>query len=282
MSSSPHQDSAHIASPTLLSPDEPKAFNCIRADSASPIVLLCDHASNRVPRSLGTLGVADYQLGRSLAWDIGIHEVAASLSGLLEAPLLSTNYSRLVIDCNRPPESRESVPEVSEGVVIPANREIDSVDRQSRQSEIFWPYHQAITDLLDWRSRQGLKTTLVSLHSFNPVRSGCFRKWDIGVTYMSPNPLSSHLLATLGGPNHDFLVGDNEPYKVTRDSDFVIPRHGEDRGLRGVLIEIRQDLLVHEKDRQDWVENLRASLTSYLHDQASGPDKTPPEEIGEW
>jgi len=226
--------------------------------------------------------MADYQLGRSLAWDIGIYEVAATLSGLLDAPLLSTNYSRLVIDCNRPPESPESVPEVSEGVVIPGNTKIDDRDRMARQSEVFWPYHQAITDVLDSRAQRGLKTALVSLHSFNPMRGGCFRPWDIGVTYLNANPLSSHLLATFDRSEGGLLVGDNQPYAVTRDSDFVVPRHGQDRGLDSVLVEIRQDLLVHERDRRRWVEDLRTSLIRYLHDRATEHDNTSTKEIGKW
>lgn len=282
MPSSSHSDTSHVTSPTLLSPDEPRAFECIRGDSASPIVLLCDHASNRIPEALGTLGMADYQLGRSLAWDIGIYEVAATLSVRLDSPLIATNYSRLVIDCNRPPESVESVPEVSEGVVIPGNRKIDPSDRRARQVEVFWPYHQRISDVLNARARKGVETVLVSLHSFNPVRGGCFRPWEIGVTYMNVNPLASHLLATLDRSDHDLMVGDNEPYTVTPESDFVVPRHGEDRGLESVLIEIRQDHLVQERDRRKWVERLAASLSSYVDRRATGQDRHPTREIGEW
>jgi predicted N-formylglutamate amidohydrolase len=87
---------------SLLLVDEPPAFECVNESGASPFVLLCDHASRRMPRALGTLGLSDDHLASHIAWDIGAADVARALSKKLDAPLVLSGYSRLAIDCNRP------------------------------------------------------------------------------------------------------------------------------------------------------------------------------------
>ena len=103
---------ARKATPSLIEADEPPALEVVNPDGRGRALLVCDHASARMPRRLGTLGVRDADILRHVAWDIGAAAVARRLSELLDAPLLLSGYSRLVIDCNRPldMEIRRSAP----------------------------------------------------------------------------------------------------------------------------------------------------------------------------
>src|SRR5258706_306166 len=69
----------------------------------SPFLLTCDHYGRLIPRALGDLGLPAADMERHIAWDVGIAGVAEQLATALDAHLVAQSYSRLVIDCNRPP-----------------------------------------------------------------------------------------------------------------------------------------------------------------------------------
>ncbi len=210
----------------------------INADGRSSAVLVCDHASNRVPQRLGTLGLDAVQLADHIGWDPGAADVARRLSSLLDAPLVLSGYSRLVIDCNRPLRNAESIAEQSGGVPVPGNRGLSSRERESRINALFRPYHGAIDRLLDGRTQR--PSLLLSIHSFTPVLNGRPRPWHIGVSHGRDQRLAVLMIEVLAHSG-EFTVGDNEPYPIEDDVDYTIPVHGEGRGLPSVMIEIRQD-----------------------------------------
>lgn len=224
----------------LLAPDEPPPFEVINSEGGSSAVLVCDHASNRIPHRLGNLGLDAAQLNEHIAWDPGAAEVARRLSALLDAPLVLSAYSRLVIDCNRPLRSPESIAEQSAGVFIPGNHGLTAQERESRISALFLPYHDAIDELLHSRSQR--PSLLLSIHSFTPVLHGCQRPWHIGVSFWRHQRLAALMRGALE-KSGDIRVGDNEPYPIEEDSDYTIPVHGEARGLPSAMIEIRQDTI---------------------------------------
>src|ERR1700734_4315148 len=114
------------------------------AAGASPFLLTCDHYGRLIPRVLGDLGLPASELTRHIAWDIGIAGVADALSRQLDAHLIAQRYSRLVIDCNRPPGVPSSIPRISEATIIPGNEAITRETAQIRQKAIFNPYHRRI------------------------------------------------------------------------------------------------------------------------------------------
>ena len=95
-------DSAGDTSLLLGSADVPPVLEK-NAAGRSPFLLTCDHYGRLIPRALGDLGLPESELSRHIAWDIGIAGVAEALSKQLDAHLMAQRYSRLVIDCNRPP-----------------------------------------------------------------------------------------------------------------------------------------------------------------------------------
>lgn len=257
-----------VNSPTncaeLLTPEEPPALEWVNRQGSSPVVLLCDHAANRVPRSLHNLGLTSAQLSSHIAWDPGAAEVARSLSAQLDAPLILSNYSRLVIDCNRPLISPESIPEVSAEIPIPGNQRLTPAAQQTRIDTLFHPYHQAIAELLDERQQlnepQQLgalpATLLLSIHSFTPVlASSPPRPWHVGVSFRTDARLADALCAILQD-DVSLCVGYNQPYDIDDIYDYAIPVHGEGRGLPCAMIELRQDGVQNRQQAHAWADRL--------------------------
>lgn len=227
----------------------------VNAGGQSPFLLTADHYGRVLPRALGDLGVAESELVRHIAWDIGIAGVAERLAAMLDAHLIAQRYSRLVIDCNRPPGVASSIPVISEATAVPRNEGISEQERKARRREIFEPYHRRIDAAIDRRLHAKRPTVLVSLHSFTPVYAGVARPWHIGALYNRDSVLPRLLLKHLRAES-DLVVGDNEPYAVDDLTDYTIPVHAEARGLVNTGIEIRQDLIADQSGQQQWAERL--------------------------
>jgi predicted N-formylglutamate amidohydrolase len=238
---------------SLLGTDDPPAVEIVNPDARGSAVLVCDHASRRIPKRLGTLGLDAVQLADHIAWDPGAANVARRLSAHLDAPLVLSGYSRLVIDCNRPLGSRESIAEESAGVPVPGNHGLTPEEREIRIGALFRPYHGAIGGLLDGRAHR--QTLMLSIHSFTPVLNGRPRRWHIGVSHGRDRRLAALLLGTLSR-DRTLIVGDNEPYPIEDDIDYTIPFHGEGRRLPSVMIEIRQDEIRTPADAATWAARL--------------------------
>jgi predicted N-formylglutamate amidohydrolase len=245
--------------PRLLNADEPPPFVVERPNGTSPFVLVGDHAGRRLPRALGSLGVPAMELERHIAWDIGIAGVARELSARLDAFAILQTYSRLVIDANRPLTSPQSIVTLSERTEIPGNRDLSAADAERRARELFQPYHERIAGELDARASSGREAVLVALHSFTPSFMDQSRPWHAGVLYNRDPRLARAVLALLRG-DPALVVGDNQPYALSDQTDYTIPVHGERRGLLHVELEIRQDLIADARSQAAWAERLAALL----------------------
>lgn len=239
----------------LLSADEVPPVLEENVGGASPYFLTCDHYGRLMPRVLGDLGVSESERQRHIAWDIGIAGVVQRLSKGLDAHLIAQRYSRLVIDCNRPPGVPSSIPVISEATPIPGNDGLLHADAEARRVAIFEPYHDRITQILDRRTRETQPTILLAMHSFTPVYAGVARPWHIGTLYNRDRRFAEILLRLLHAEG-DLVVGDNQPYAASETTDYAIPVHAERRGLAHTGIEIRQDLISDESGQREWAERL--------------------------
>jgi predicted N-formylglutamate amidohydrolase len=244
---------------SLLAADEPATFGVVLDAAQSPFLITCDHAGNRLPRLLGSLGLPESELGRHIAWDLGAARVTRSLAQKLGAFAILQTYSRLVIDCNRPPGAASSIPTLSENTAIPGNEALPEAAAKRRARDIFTPYHARIVEELERRARAAQPTVLISMHSFTPVFQGVARPWHVGVLYNRDARLGLALLALLRA-DPELVVGDNEPYSVGDLSDYGIPVYGEQRGIPHVELEIRQDLLLDDAGQVAWAERLARLL----------------------
>lgn len=259
---------AALRQTTLLSDDDPLPVTVINPEGATPAVLICDHASNAVPAALAGLGLDDAARSRHIAWDIGAAGVGRMLARALDAPLVLPAYSRLVIDLNRDPDDPTAICVISDRTIVPGNRALTGADRAARVTEIFRPYHDAVTARLDAHVARGRLPALISLHSFTPVIAGWGherqeRPWHIGVLFDRDERLARPLLAALGGRG-DLVVGENEPYSARNGHGFSLAHHGEARGLPHVELEMRQDLIANDADAARMAEILAEALMPLL------------------
>jgi predicted N-formylglutamate amidohydrolase len=242
----------------LLAAADPAPVTVHNGNGRSPLLLVADHAGNIFPRALGRLGISAAEAARHIALDIGIANLSRMVADALDAALIQQNYSRLVIDCNRPPGAATSIPEISEVTLIPGNVGLSTAERMAREREIFRPYHDAIAAELERRREVKAPTALIALHSFTPVFKAAARPWHAALLYHRDPRLARALLALLR--NDGLTVGDNEPYFVSDETDYTIPVHGERRNIPHALIEIRQDLLADEKGEREWAQRLARIL----------------------
>ena len=239
----------------LLEAGEPPAFTATGTEGDSNFVIVVDHASWRIPRRLADLGLPPTELQRHIAWDIGALEVARRVAAALDAPLVAQNYSRLVIDCNRDPAVQTAIVKVSEYTTVPGNATPDPAEVAARRDEIFTPYHAFIAALLDRRQAAGRPTILVAQHSMTPVFKGVSRPMQAAVLYNRDRRFAGLVLDGLRR-EAGLTIGDNQPYFVSDETDYTIPRHGEARGLPHVEIELRQDLVTDTAGQEEWAQRL--------------------------
>lgn len=235
------EDRSNQSPISLLAADEPEPFTVLNGNSVSPILLVCDHASDRIPRSLGTMGLDPPARRCHLAIDIGAENLARHINSELQTTTVICQYSRLVVDCNRELMDAGAFLEFGDGVVIPGNRSLGRAQKELRANEIYWPYHRAIAGQIERLRKCGRLPILVSIHSFTPVLDGQPRTIEMGIMWDADRPTSRVLiegLATAG-----YQVGDNEPYSGKAPQDFTIDHHAEAGGLPHVGIEVRQDLI---------------------------------------
>ena len=250
----------------LLAADEAGPVIVLNAGAPSPFLLLGDHAGAALPRILGDLGLSATERGRHIALDIGVAGLGALLSARLDATFIQQRYSRLVIDCNRPPADETSIPAISDGIVIPGNAGLRADAMQARRAEIYQPYQDEIARALDLRV--GRPTVLVSLHSFTPVMQGRARPWRLGVLHRGDSPFSSAVLRRLAA-ELGAAVGDNQPYRMD-ETDHTVPLHADLRRLDYLELEVRQDLLATPRGQSDMAQWLAQQLEAALRDVSAG------------
>jgi len=215
-----------------------------------------------VPACLAELGLNQDQLGEHIAWDIGAEQLARRVADLLAAPLVLQRYSRLVIDCNRPPGTPESIPVESDGTPVTANFSLTERERQARESEIFAPLDRAIVEGLDACSRQAV----FSVHSFTPQMQGKPRPWHAGFLTRQTKRVGEKFVRYIEQQRPDMKAAVNEPYFIEDATDWFIPQHAEPRGLTHGLIEIRNDQLQDGKGIDNWAELLAGAIQFIMDD----------------
>jgi len=251
----------------LLGPDDPPPYRVLNPGGTSHAVLICDHASNRIPKALGDLGLEPANRGRHIAYDIGAAAVTESLSARLDAVALFCSYSRLVIDPNRPTGDLTSIREISDGTIVPGNRGLSPRDIDARTKEIFQPYHRSIAAVIGERRRESVPA-LISVHSFTHFMGGRERPWHIGVLSNRDRRIAEPLLDWLGAHSQARL-GDNKPYSGMDPYGYSIESHALPAGLPNVLLEIRQDLIRDHAGQAEWAAIIGDALEAVLADPAT-------------
>ena len=252
----------------LLAPDETDPFTVLNPDSAVPLLMVCDHASRRIPVALGNMGLDPIARRCHLAWDIGAKALTESLADSLGATAVLAEYSRLVVDCNRNLFDPGAFLEFGDGVVIYGNRRLNRTQKEQRAAEIYWPYHNAVDAEVNRLSALGRRPAFFSIHSFTPVLNGVARDVEIGILWDKDRPTAERVIE--GFKKAGFKVGDNEPYSGKAPQDFTVDHHAEKAQMAHAGIEIRQDLISDDAGVGAMAEALHTIFESLLeHDDSN-------------
>ncbi|WEK46880.1 MAG: N-formylglutamate amidohydrolase [Candidatus Andeanibacterium colombiense] len=226
-----------------------EAYRLIGTPRFGGILLVSDHASNRVPEGID-LGIDPALMQDHIAIDIGVGAIGEMMAEQPGIAAFQGNVSRLVCDFNRAEDAPGLVPHTSDGHAIPGN--VGEGVREARIAAYYHPYHNALTQLLE----DVPQALILSLHSFTPqLRSNADqqRPWNCGILYNRverPARMAIPLLEAEG-----LVVGDNEPYSG-KLLNFSMNRHAEADGRPYIGIEVRQDQIGHAAGQAEWAERL--------------------------
>lgn len=244
----------------LLGSSDPSVYELVKSSGSADILLVCEHAGQAVPTKLNGLGVSSEILNQHIGYDIGAAKLTRKIAAHLDVPAILQNYSRLVIDCNRPTNQSDSIPEISDHTVISGNQNISDENRQPRIDEIFTPFHDKISQLLDLHHYK----LILSIHSFTPQMDGIKRPWDIGFLFRQDQNTSRNFIKYLSAHHPDLNIGENQPYSIGNNSDWFVPIHGEKRRIAHSLIEIRNDHLLTESGINKWAEIISKAIQHFI------------------
>ncbi|MCF4099261.1 N-formylglutamate amidohydrolase [Maritalea mediterranea] len=229
-------------------------------DATSPVLLICEHASNYFPPQFDGLGLSEEVQQSHVAWDPGAYEVMRRMGNILNAKMISGCVSRLVYDCNRPPEAKDAVPVRSEIYDVPGNKDLDVDQYMERVSLCYTPFHKQVSQAINWAK---LEPVLVTIHSFTPIYFGSERETDIGILHDEDTRLADAMLAH-GERISDLKIERNEPYGPEDGVTYTLQRHGIERGLLNVMIEVRNDLIQTATQQDEMAELLSDMLQRAL------------------
>ncbi|MBX5157727.1 MULTISPECIES: N-formylglutamate amidohydrolase [unclassified Rhizobium] len=234
-----------LAGPKILSEADGDCVGIERVRGQSPVLLICEHASNALPAHFGDLGLPSEALASHIAWDPGALAVARGISEGLDATLVHQRFSRLIYDCNRPPSSPGAMPETSEIYAIPGNKELTAEERLARTDALYVPFHDAIRGLIRDRRARGQDSIIVTIHSFTPVYHGRERPVELGILHDEDSRFADLMLkAAAEAPL--YRTERNQPYGPEDGVTHTLILHGLSNGLRNVMIEVRNDLIADD------------------------------------
>ena len=243
----------------LLTPLDPPPVLVENPSGRSPFLLLGDHAGLAVPQRLGRLGLPEAELARHIGWDIGIRDLGLCLARAMDATFIHQPYSRLVVDCNRAPDSDRAVLALSDGTAIPGNTGLDREEIDDRIEAVHRPYHARIGQEIEARRAAGRATVLIALHSFTDRMAGVARPWHVGILHDGGDSRFARALLAHLRTISVLEVGDNQPYRLD-STDYTIPHHAYAACLPYAEIEIRQDLLTTGEGIARWCDLMRDAL----------------------
>ena len=226
-------------------------YRFVNEDGPAPMVIICDHASNRVPVGYGDLGLPPAAFERHIALDIGAAAISEILARRFHAPAILSTVTRLLIDCNRRFEDPNLTPAISDGTEIPANHGLTHAERETRWRLYHQPYHAVIAQAIDRKLASGPSPVVLAIHSMTATLRGVARPWQIAVCWDTDQRLSAPMLDALRA-RAGIVVGDNEPYSLDPNEDYSVPVHATGRGLEHLQIEFRQDEVADAAGQQRW------------------------------
>lgn len=213
--------------------------------SGHPIILVCEHASNFIPEEFYDLGLDADACKSHIAWDIGAFKLAENMSKILNAPLISSKVSRLIYDCNRPPEETSAIPEKSEVFEIEGNKNLSIAEREDRAERFYRPFHDLMVSIISSAMDKDKNPIIVTIHTFAPQYFGKSRSVEIGIICDEDTRFADSLLDVVSN-QCEYNVQRNQPYGADDGVTHTLKEHAVSHDLLHVMIEVRNDLVEHD------------------------------------
>lgn len=248
----------------FLTPGDGAPFHVVNADGSADCLLVCDHASRRIPERLGDLGLDRQHLGEHIAWDIGAEVMTRRLAERLDARAILAGFSRLVVDCNRYLDHPQAFVEVSDQIAVPGNQSLTDNAKAERAAALHQPYHAAIARHIDESLAAGRTPSLIAVHTMTDrMRGGELRPQEVTVCWARDGRLALPFMASLEA-RQDVHVGDNDPYGLDLGEDYTVPEQAMRHGLPHLQLEVRQDLVDDEAKAERWADILFDAMAAPL------------------
>ncbi len=241
-------------------------------EGAGDVLIVCEHASNRLPPPWGTLGLSPDAQRAHIAWDPGALGLARGLSARLDGPLVHATVSRLIYDLNRPPTAAGAMPAKSELYDIPGNAAIDPSERLARTEAIYLPFHTTLQAEIARRMAQGRPPVIVTIHSFTPVYFGQPRAVEFGVIH-DADPTFAHLVVDAARALTKLDTRLNEPYSAADSVTHTLRLQATPYGLPNVMLELRNDLIATPGAEAEMADRLAPVLRRALGELQRGRDR---------
>ena len=260
------------AADTTGTQKEPPVAKIVNRSGLSKIVLICEHASKRIPGVFGDLGLTEAAKISHAAWDIGAQGLAEQLSATLDAVLVLNTMSRLIYDCNRAPIAPDAMPAQSEKIAVPGNRGLSNEQKLRRIKTVYEPFHSSVQAVLD---SAGPEAVLVTVHSFTSVYNGLKRATEIGLIHHQDDRLAKQMVdISERFTHHPFSL--NQPYSQRDGVTHMLERHGTQNAIMNVMIEVRNDLIDTAEGQHEIAIMLAKVLNQSLQDlEPIAPRDTP-------
>ena len=202
------------------------------------ILVTCEHGGNRIPAEYRTLFRGHTRLLAShRGYDPGALDLGRTFARVLDAPLVASTVSRLLIELNRSPRHPALYSTVT--------RALARHEKARIVTRYYEPYRREVEEHVARAPKRGEVMLHVSAHSFTPVLKGEVRTADVGLLYDPARPLERALCeawsALLQSRIAPLRVRRNYPYRGTADglTTYLRRRYDADHYL-GVEVEMNQ------------------------------------------
>lgn len=202
------------------------------------VIVTCEHGGHRIPAPFQHLFAGCEQLLFShRGYDAGALALARRLSRAMQAPLVASTISRLLIDLNRSPGHRGLYSEM----MRTAPRQVRDIARTRH----YLPYREKVEHHVHDALAGGRSVVHISCHSFTPILDGRERNADVGFLYdpASHTELSLCLrwITALQARAPELKLRRNYPYSGRADGLCAwLRRRYSATGYLGIELELNQ------------------------------------------
>jgi predicted N-formylglutamate amidohydrolase len=217
---------------------EARPFLLENPRSLSPVLLMCEHATNRLPFAKEVRAAHWAVLSSHWGWDIGGWELTRELAQRLSATAIGGRWSRLLIDLNRRVGDPTLIRRKAGRTVLPWNDGMGPEAVERRVLDYHTPYHVEVDRLILRRLVREVRPVLLAVHTFTPRFRGGSRPFQIGILYEHHRTMARRLGRTLRDAG--LTVRYNQPYSGMKGMMYSVDRHGSHHRLPCLEVEVNQ------------------------------------------